>query len=300
MPHPSVTALSDHVYFVESPLNGRFPFCHGFIFTGDETILVDAGLGEHLMRELDRLFHIDTLLISHSHPDHIRSWHVFRDKKILLPSETPDAVRDLDTLGTHYTGSEKVGAHWVKAIGKPLGIEPLRTPDERYGDGDVIDIGTARIEAIHAPGHYGDHYCFLDRISGTLITTDIDFSTFGPWYGNPEGNVRTFRQSVEKVMAMPYKRACSSHRPVVEGDATAQFNAFLSAFDRQKEVFFNCLGKEGATLDDIIRISPIYNNKFMDLAIQQVFEGHMGKENLDLLIEEGRVVLENGLYKPVF
>lgn len=299
MQHPSITALSDHVFFVESPMKGRFPFCHGFVFKGDETLLVDAGIGETLMREVDRLFSIDTLLISHSHPDHIRSWHVYKDKKILLPKETPDAVKDLEALGAHYTGSGDGGRHWVDTIGKPLGIVPMREPDQRFTDGDVIDTGTARIEAIHAPGHYGDHYCFLDRVSGTLITTDIDFSTFGPWYGNPEGDLKLFKASVKKVMAFPYKRACSSHRPVVEGDATARFNAFLQAFDRQKEVFFDCLANGGKTLAGIIGISPIYNNKFMDLAVQQVFEGHMAKENLNLLIEEGRVVLENGMYHPV-
>ena len=66
MKHPAITQLSDHAYMIESPMNGRFPFCNGFVFTGRETILIDAGIGDERMREVDRLFNIDTLVISHS------------------------------------------------------------------------------------------------------------------------------------------------------------------------------------------------------------------------------------------
>jgi len=295
--HPQITALSDHVYFVEAPTSGRFPFCHGFVFKGSETILIDAGLGEDLMREVDELFHIDTLLISHSHPDHIRSWHILSDRKLLIPKETTDAVMDLEALGAQYTGSKETGRHWAKVIGKPFGISPLRQADMRYGDGDIIDIKTARIQAIHAPGHHNDHYCFLDHVSGTLITTDIDFSSFGPWYGNPEGGAKAFMNSIRKVMALPYTRACSSHRPPVEGDASTLFTAFLQAFDRQKMEILACLGT-GKTLKDIITLSPFYNNKFIDIKIQNVFEGHMAAENLAILLEEGLVYEDEGVFVP--
>lgn len=298
MNHPHITALSDHVYFVEAPSKGRFPFCHGFVFTGDETLLIDAGLGDDLMREVDTLFGIDTLVISHSHPDHIRSWHVLKDRKLLLPRETTEAVHNLEALGTQYTGSVETGRHWVQVIGKPFGIRPLRQADHRYTDGDIFDIGTARIQAIHVPGHHDDHYCFLDHISGTLITTDIDFSAFGPWYGNPEGRVRDFIAGVRRVMDLPYTRACSSHRPPAEGDATELFTSFLQAFERQKHEILCCLD-QGKTLGEIVTLSPFYNNKFLDLTIQNAFEEHMIAENLAILVDEGLVYEDKGLFIPI-
>ena len=298
MKHSGITPLDTHVFFIEAPYKGRFPFCHGFIVTGHETILIDAGLGEDIMREMDRIFNIDTLLISHSHPDHIRAWDVFKDKRLLLPRETTDAVMDLEQLGIQYTGSVETGRHWVETIGKPIGIAPMRKPDDRFKDGDIIDTGGARIQAIHAPGHLDDHYCFLEQISGTLITTDIDFTSFGPWYGNPEGRIKPFKDSIRKIMALPYTRACSSHKAPIDGDATKQFHNFLDCFDRQKEDVFRCLAT-GKTMEEIVAYSPFYNNKFMDLTIQNAFETQMIKENLALLIEEGRVKEIGGRYIPI-
>lgn len=297
MIHPHIKALTDHVYFIQAPMNGRFPFCNGFVFKGDQTILIDAGLGDELMQEIDQCFHIDTLVISHSHPDHIRSWHMLKDRRLLLPRETGDAVQNMEKLGIQYTGDAESGRHWVENIGKPLGIVPLGEPDQRFGDKDVFDIGTARIQAIHTPGHYYDHYCFLDHVSGTLITTDIDFSSFGPWYGNPCGSIKAFVNSVHQVMDLPYTRVCSSHRPPVEGDASHHFTAFLQAFDRQKLEILECLG-QGKTLAQILAFSPFYHNKFMDLTVQNIFEGNMVRENLALLMEEGQVIEDNGWFIP--
>lgn len=298
MDHPAVTRLSDHAYYIEAPMNGRFPFCNSFVFTGHETLLIDAGLGEDLMRELDRIFKFDTLLISHSHPDHMRSWKTFENKRLLLPAETPSSVMDLEQLGIRYTGSGECGRHWVETIGKPLGIQPFREPDGRFKNGDILDTGGARIEAIHAPGHLDDHYCFFDHVSKILITTDIDFSSFGPWYGNPEGRIIPFKESIRRVMAYPYKTACSSHKPPIEGDVTDRFEAFLACFDRQKEEVFKALGP-GKTLEDLVLSSPFYNNKFMELKIQNAFETQMSLENLAILMDEGRVVMRDGRYEPV-
>jgi glyoxylase-like metal-dependent hydrolase (beta-lactamase superfamily II) len=296
--NPNINQLGDHVYYIEAPMNGRFPFCNSFLFTGRENILIDAGIGEDLMKELDGMFGIDTLVISHSHPDHIRSWKTFESKRLLLPAQTDGSVMDLDRLGVRYTGSEEAGRHWVETIGKPLGIQPFREPDGRFKDGDILDTGGARIQAIHAPGHLDDHYCFFEQISGTLITTDIDFTSFGPWYGNPDGRIGPFKESILKVMAFPYKRACSSHKPPIEGDATDRFLAFLDSFDRQKEEVMAALGT-GKSFEELVHSSPFYGNKFIDLKIQNVFEGRMCLENLLILMEEGRVVLDNGRYTPV-
>lgn len=297
MIHPHIQALTDHVYFIQAPMKGRFPFCNGFVFKGSQTLLIDAGLGDELIQEIDRYFHIDALVISHSHPDHIKSWHLLKDRKLLLPRETTDAVLDIEKLGVQYTGDRPSGRHWVNSIGRPLGIVPLRKPDQRFGDQDVFDIGTARIQAFHTPGHYDDHYCFLDHVSGTLITTDIDFSSFGPWYGNPCGSIKGFIHSVHKIMALPYKRVCSSHRPPFEGDASSLFTDFLQAFDRQKSEILACLG-QGKTLADLLALSPFYHNKFMDLTVQNVFEGHMIRENLALLLEEDRILEDKGWFIP--
>ncbi len=289
--------VADNVWQVTAPKNGQFPYSHGFLFTGNKNILIDAGADEDFIISIDREIGIDTLLISHSHPDHIRRWFVLSHREIIAPKEMPDSVYNLELLGERYVGTRERGLYWVEAIGKTLGIRPLREPDSRFSDGNIIDIGSARIETVHTPGHLDDHYCFFEHISGTLISTDIDFTSFGPWYGNPEGRIKPFIASVKKIMSFPYKRICTSHKPPYEGDSTPRFEAYLAAFERQKNEILRFIGS-GKTLHEIAAGSPFYNNRFMDLKIQYAFEEHMAAENISILMEEGRVTERDGVYIP--
>ena len=293
-----IKQVTSNIYMLEGPRKGQFPFCHAFLFVGDRNILIDAGAAEDLMINIDSEIGIDTLIISHTHPDHIRCWHVLSHRELLFPKETPESVHTLESLGERFVGSRDRGIYWASIIGNLLKLQALRKPDARYSNGDIFDIGTARIEAIHNPGHLDDHYCFFEHITGTLFTTDIDLTSFGPWYGNPEGRVKLFKDGIKEIMKIPYKRVCSSHKLPHEGDATQAFNDFLAVFDRQKEKIFSAVGT-GKTLHEIVKSSPIYNNKFLDPFIQYAFEENMANENLLLLIEEGRIVKDGELYVPV-
>jgi glyoxylase-like metal-dependent hydrolase (beta-lactamase superfamily II) len=292
-------SICDNIYLVSTPMKGLFPYCYSFLITGNQNILIDAGTDKDILRAIDDDTGIDVLVISHSHPDHIRSWDALSHRKLYLPEETPDTVFNLEQLGERYMGSPETGRHWVNTIAKMLDIVPFREPDIRFSHGTVIQNGPTNIEAIYAPGHLDDHYCFFEHNSGTLITTDIDFTSFGRWYGNPEGKIKPFRESIKKVMAIPYSRVCTSHKRPNEGSCEYCFNVFLSAFERHKNMILNLLGPSGRTLDEIVSISPFYNNRFMDKIIQDVFEKNMSLKNLEILMEEGRVYEKDGKYIAV-
>ncbi|MGB9500167.1 MAG: hypothetical protein ACKVE4_10580, partial [Dissulfuribacterales bacterium] len=139
---------------------------------------------------------------------------------------------------------------------------------------DILDFGSVKLEAIHAPGHLNDHYCFFDHISETLLTTDIDFSSFGPWYGNPECAIKPFIAGIHKIMTLPYQRVRSSHKPPIEGDATEAFHRFLDMFDRQRQLVLG-LCEQTVTLAQMVEASPFYSNKLKGTIIQDVFEKNM-------------------------
>ena len=290
--------LKGDVYFVPGEGKGGFPSCHGFLLKGHETVLIDAGMAEATIRELDREHRIDILIITHSHPDHIRRGYLLQDRHILMPRETPDSITDLRLLGERFTGNLEHGALWARFVHDECGVRALRLPDGRFKDGDVLTIGGAELEAIHAPGHLDDHYCFLERRTGTLITTDIDLTFFGPWCGNPESDLKTFRKSIEKVMAVPYRRVCSSHKEPIEGDATDVFETYLDGLERQKRKIL-ALCESPITLDAIAAASPFFKDSFSEKTIQTVFEKRMASKYLALLIEQGLVTESNGTYRQV-
>ncbi|MCA1961666.1 MAG: MBL fold metallo-hydrolase [Desulfomonile sp.] len=290
--------LAGELYLVPGEGNARFPACHGFLLRGSDTVLIDAGMGLERIRELDRQIRIDILIISHSHPDHIRMAYLLQDRHIMMPKESPEEVSDLFLLGERFTGSKEAGEYWARAMESAYGVQAVRPPDARFGDGDVLDFGAARLLAVYAPGHLKDHYCFLELTTGTLLTTDIDLTGFGPWYGNPEADIETFHASIHKVMSLPYSRVCSSHRLPIEGDATDNFLTFLQGFVRHREAVMQ-ICRRPSTLDDILAVSPLYGDAFPDKFFQHLFERNMSAKILALLIRDGIVEESGGRYQRV-
>ena len=288
--------LVENFYFVQGDGRGLFPHCNGYLLTGEETVLIDTGIGKGKIREIDEKSRIDVVIITHSHPDHILNWDLLKDRHLLLPQQTPDAVHDLELLGQRFAGTLEGGARWVEVIGRGLGLLPLREPNGRFADGDLLKVGGAELEAIHAPGHLDDHYCFLDRKSGILITADIDFSSFGPWYCNPEADIELFRANIRKLMALPYSRACSSHNTPMKGRAISEFEAFMAGFERHRRTVLE-LCHPSTTVEEITAISPFFKGRIPDEVIQRTFEGNMIKKILTLLVRDGAVEESEGRFR---
>ena len=183
-------------------------------------------------------------------------------------------------------------------FGRGLGLYPLREPDGRFGHGDLLKVGGSELEAIHAPGHLNDHYCFLDRRTGILITTDIDFSSFGPWYCNPEADIELFQATVRKIMSLPFSRVCSSHKEPFEGRATTEFEAFLAGFDRHRRTVLE-LCHPYTTIEEITAVSPFFKGRMPDKVIQRTFEGNMIRKILALLVRDGLVEESEGCFRRV-
>lgn len=294
----STLRLSDNFYVISGPDKSRFPFCNAFLLTGSENILIDTGIGGKKLAEIDKTHRIDTIIVSHSHPDHTLNWEVLRDRRLIIPKESPDDIHDLLSQGKRFAGNAANGAYWADYFGRGLGLKPLREPDGRFGDGDVLEIGDFQLEAIHTPGHLRDHYCFFEKKRGVLLTSDIDFTAFGPWYGHPECDIDLFIRSVRKVMAFSARITCSSHKPPIFGDTTKDFNDFLEAFSRHRDIVWT-LCRHPQSLESLIEISPFYRNRAADLKIQNIFEKYMIQKNLDILIREKKMFMDNGCYQSV-
>ena len=294
-----MSPVAGALWLAEGPGKHRFPHCNGFLMVGDRVILIDAGVGERRILEIDRRMRIDTLIISHPHPDHILAWHVLKDRQLVLPAQTPESVGDLNRLGQRFVADRRGAEYWTWVAQSRLGIHPMRRPDLRFDDGDMLSFGSVQLQAIHAPGHLDDHFCFLEVNSGTLLSIDIDFTGFGPWYGNPEGDIRQFRHRVLKIRSLPFNRICSSHKlPIPKSQANDAFDRYLKAFDRQKTAVFD-LCRHGMDLESMVRQSPFYKNRMPDGTLQRIFETQMIRKNLELLAGENRVVETNGHYRSI-
>ena len=83
-------------------------------------------------------------------------------------------------------------------------------PARLLEDGDVIDLGGRRIEAVHTPGHSPGHLCYYERERGYLFTGDLVYE--GTLYASyPSTDPAAYLASLERVAALPAGRVFPGH-----------------------------------------------------------------------------------------
>ncbi len=165
------------------------------IIVGEESLMViDPGADElseqlHLFRQLDHLLElggtVESVLLTHSHPDH---------------TATAQQVR------------ERYGA---PILAHAAAAQLHFAVDRHLDDGDVVDCGGDppwRLECIHTPGHDPGHLCFLETSTGALLAGDM--------VANPGtivvsrrfgGDMGQFMRSLERLLEVEAKLIIPSH-----------------------------------------------------------------------------------------
>ena len=72
-------------------------------------------------------------------------------------------------------------------------------PTKAYNENTPFQIGEIKLTPLYMPGHTHDHYCFYEPSQKIMFTFDIDFDSFGPWYGHRESSISEFKNSLKKI-----------------------------------------------------------------------------------------------------
>lgn len=83
------------------------------------------------------------------------------------------------------------------ALGGGEGVDAGFLPDGLLGDGDVVDFGGGRLEAVHTPGHFGGHLAFA--LGDTLFSGDHVMGWATTLISPPDGDVRDFLASCDRL-----------------------------------------------------------------------------------------------------
>lgn len=174
----------------------------------DRAVVVDPGplLPGHLQAVLDAVAAagctVETVLLSHNHPDH----------------------------------SE--GASWFanRANCGVRSVDPgFRIPtDHAHGlaEGDVVTAGELRVEVLPTPGHTLDSVCFWLPQDGSLLTGDTVLGRGTSVVAHPDGALGPYLESLERLRAFANSaagvdRLLPGHGPVIE-DPTAVLTFYLT------------------------------------------------------------------------
>lgn len=131
-----------------------------------QAALIDpGGEAERLLAEVEaKGLRLAKLWLTHGHLDHV------------------GAAGELAArLGIPIEGPHRSDDYWLKALPQQcemFGFPPTEvfTPDRWLEDGDTVEVGEARLDVLHCPGHTPGHVVFYHGSSKTAFVGDVLFA----------------------------------------------------------------------------------------------------------------------------
>jgi glyoxylase-like metal-dependent hydrolase (beta-lactamase superfamily II) len=166
----------------------------------------------------------------------------------------------------------------VAALGYAPG--PQFDPDERVGEGSIIDFGEETLQVVFTPGHSGDHLCF--RAGNALFSGDhiiggssVMVEEVGPYL-----------KSLEKLRGTGLERLYPGHGEEID-DPDKVIDWYLAhRLQRHREIF-DAIVAGATSAEEVLEI--VYRE--VDKSLYPL-AGRSVNAHLALLIEEGRIALD--------
>ena len=204
--------------------------CSYYLVRGTRrAVLVDAGAGRRAVRPPAG---VDAVLLTHLHLDHSggAAGLAAVGLRVLAHPWTAEGLRRGD--------EERAGLVQARAAGiYPPNARLVACPAvEELDDGAVIELGGARLEALHTPGHSEGHLAFLveeDTGRRTLLAGDLVFADGRVVLQSlPDVSAGRLRASLERVRALAPDALLAGHGRAVAEHAQAHLDAALRCFER--------------------------------------------------------------------
>ncbi|HTO70736.1 MAG TPA: MBL fold metallo-hydrolase [Myxococcota bacterium] len=245
------------VYFGER--RGKYPHGNSLVVRGkNETVVVDPSLGL-VAREPAARPRADRVLHSHCHEDHIAGSFLYAAAPWHFHEADLPGIASLEALLDLYGYPEPIRSAWAKTVVERFHFTP-RADAHAFRGGDVFDLGGARVEVIHAPGHTRGHSFFRVEPDGLVYLADVDLSSFGPYYGDAWSDLEDFERTLALARDLDARwYATFHHIGVIEGrEAFLERLARFAAVITDREARLLAYLSEPRSLEDVVRHRFVY------------------------------------------
>ncbi len=243
------------------------------IYTTDELLIIDPGSPyedeqQALASSIDDLVaggrRIREIVLTHFHPDH---------------------VGGVNALRQHLGDGVKVAAHRLTA-------EPIAdavSVDRFIEDDEVIKLSGSpeiNLRALHTPGHARGHLCFYEQRTGTLISGDNIVGLGSVLIDPPEGNMRDYLDSLERMRALPNLSVIfGGHGPAI-ANPDARLGEYIShRLDREQKILEAVRGGATTPKDIVAVVYTDVSPKAHAMAERAVL-AHLEKLSAEGLVSE--------------
>lgn len=214
-------------------------------------------------------------------------------REIVLTHMHPDHVGGVNALQAALGGNVKVAAHRLTAEPLAGNIEI----DRLIEDGEVIKLEGSpdiSLRAMRTPGHARGHLCFYEERTGTLISGDNIVGLGSVLIDPPEGNMRDYLQSLERMRALPNLSVIfGGHGPAI-GNPYSKLAEYISHRLEREQNILKAVNEGAVTPKEIVaRVYTDVSPKAHAMAERAVLA------HLEKLEADGRVASEEAAWKVV-
>ena len=204
-------------------------------------------------------------------------------REIIITHLHPDHIGGVSALARHLGGRVQVAAHRLTAEALEGSIQVNRLIE----DGELIELdGEPRLSlrALHTPGHARGHLCFYEEQTGALITGDNIVGLGSVLIDPPEGNMRDYFSTLERLSALPHLTVLfGAHGPAI-GSPRAKIEEYIAHRLEREAKILAAVGAGACTPKEIVeRVYTDVHPKAHAMAERAVI-AHLEKLEADNLV----------------
>jgi len=286
----------DKVWFIPGNNEGRYPFSNSLFINDEKKLLIDTGVSRAVIKKLLQEFgQPDLIFYSHAHEDHIYDKALFSTTARFIHELDKPAAESRAELYRLYGIDTPEFAKMLDAFLKTFHYEPLDNL-ETLENGQIFDLGTIQVRVIHAPGHSGGHCCFELPQEQLMYSSDIDLTSYGPWYGALDSDILSFEQSIEGLIQRAPKIIITSHKGLISDDIPERLAHYLAKIPERESNILNFL-ESPKTLEEMIPVALIQGKFGEPLEYYLAAERIMLQKHLERLLEAQKIIYSSGAYQ---
>ncbi len=278
-----------NIIYLPGPNGGRYPYCNSLFIEDEVRAVIDPGSDRSLLVDLNKNSVVDIIINSHYHEDHFTYNYLFPDAQLYVhEKDAPcfsSAEKILECYGVRGSKNE---IYWRDYIVNNFNYR-TRPVARGLADGDIIDFGGTKLEVVHTPGHTAGHIGFYCASEGLLFTGDLDFTPFGPWYGDAVSDIDDTIKSVQRLLTYQADIFVTSHESgIIRGDIAGRAETYLGIIDRREEKILKFLSRP-RKIEEIVNQWIIYDKPREPKEFYLFAENAMVNKHLNRLSKNGRI-----------
>jgi len=150
-------------------------------------------------------------------------------------------------------------------------------------DGDRVSVDGMTFRAIHTPGHVCNHLCYLFEERKLLFTGDHVMQGSTVVITPPNGSMRDYLSSLEKLLSVELAALAPGHGRVIETPHAELRKVIAHRLKREQKVIDALERKSPGTLDELVPLAYDDVSERLYPVARRSLHAHLIK-----LVEDGR------------